>query len=280
MLREIHNRLCLSVLQKQARPPASWELQRSAVVFSPHYDDETLGAGGTIIQKRRSGAPVHIVFMTDGSRSHAKAMDGARLAEIRKAESLKAAAALGVAASAVTFLDFPELRLSHHRREAVERVAALLRRLSCQEVYVPSTLEPLLWSADHHETTDVVFRALASVGQRPQVLEYLVWFWYHWPWVSLSHGGDRRQLLRLTLSNWFGTRGWGRLNIGVPIGDALPQKRAALDEYKSQMTRLIGHKPWPTLADVGGGEFLKRFYHPVEFFRQYTFVPPANGEMS
>jgi LmbE family N-acetylglucosaminyl deacetylase len=40
------------------------------VVFSPHPDDETLGCGSTIIKKKRLGADVTIVFMTDGSKSH------------------------------------------------------------------------------------------------------------------------------------------------------------------------------------------------------------------
>ena len=46
------------------------ELKRSAIFFSPHQDDETLGCGGTIIRKKRMGAEVKIVFMTDGCNSH------------------------------------------------------------------------------------------------------------------------------------------------------------------------------------------------------------------
>jgi LmbE family N-acetylglucosaminyl deacetylase len=41
------------------------------LIVSPHCDDETLGAGGTIAQARKLGARVQVVFMTngDGSRS-------------------------------------------------------------------------------------------------------------------------------------------------------------------------------------------------------------------
>lgn len=247
------------------------------MVFSPHYDDETLGVGGTIIQKRKQGAAVYLVFMTDGSRSHADAMDGSRLSVLRRAEALQAASTLGVIDSRISFLEFPEKRLAQHHDEAVTRVAALLSRLQCEEVYVPSTLEPLLWSPDHNVTTDVVFQALARVGQQPQIFEYLVWFWYHWPWVPFWRSGDVRQLLKLTVRNRFGLPGWSGLNTAVRIADVLPQKRAALDKYKSQMTRLTVDRPWPILGDVGGGDFLKRFYDPVEFFRQYTFRSPATG---
>lgn len=46
------------------------DLERTATVFSPHSDDETLGCGGTIIKKKRAGAKVKIVFIPDGRKSH------------------------------------------------------------------------------------------------------------------------------------------------------------------------------------------------------------------
>jgi LmbE family N-acetylglucosaminyl deacetylase len=45
-------------------------LKKTALIFSPHFDDETLGCGGMIIKKKQIGAKVKIVFMTDGSKSH------------------------------------------------------------------------------------------------------------------------------------------------------------------------------------------------------------------
>ncbi len=43
---------------------------RSALVFSPHPDDESLGCGGTIIKKKSLGARVKLVHMTDGSAAN------------------------------------------------------------------------------------------------------------------------------------------------------------------------------------------------------------------
>lgn len=40
--------------------------QRSAIVFSPHQDDETLGCGGMIALRRAQNIPVSVVFLTDG----------------------------------------------------------------------------------------------------------------------------------------------------------------------------------------------------------------------
>ena len=38
------------------------ELSRSAIVFSPHFDDETLGCGGLICKLVAAGAPVDAVL--------------------------------------------------------------------------------------------------------------------------------------------------------------------------------------------------------------------------
>jgi LmbE family N-acetylglucosaminyl deacetylase len=274
MIRQVHRRLCQNVLSGRAGALTKSQLNRSAVIFSPHYDDETLGVGGTIIQKRKAGARVKLVFMTDGSRSHAGAIEGALLSAMRRSEALRAASILGVPEVDVTFLELPETRLSQHRPEALRRVAAVLSGFDCEEVYVPSQLEPLLWSADHNVTTDVVFQALSQSGRRPEILEYVIWFWYHWPWVPVERGVDIRRLLKLSWASRFGIAACAGLNACVPIGDVIGQKRNALDQYETQMTRIMTDRPWPILSDVADGEFLKWFFQKAEYFRRYRYQAP------
>jgi LmbE family N-acetylglucosaminyl deacetylase len=276
-VRRICNQLCRRALDARTRRDAQPRLEGTAVVFSPHYDDETLGAGGTIIRKRRLGAEVHLVFMTDGSRSHASVMDGPRLSAVRRAEALKAARELGVPDSHVRFLELPETRMAQHIPDAVDRVARLLSEVRCQQVFIPSRLEPLIWSADHNVTTEVVFQALARLGQRPEIWEYLVWFWYHWPWVPLRRGADARQVFRLTCRNLFGLSAWMGLNTAVNVAEVQPEKRRALDQYESQMTRLVPDKPWPVLSDVAQGEFLKCFFQPSEYFKRHSDASARNA---
>jgi LmbE family N-acetylglucosaminyl deacetylase len=270
MFRSTYGTHLFQLIERRARPADRLLLERSAVVFSPHYDDETLGAGGTIIKKIRCGAAVHLVFMTDGSRSHAHAIDGTRLSAIRRAEALEAASTLGVQPSHVSFLELPETRLLHVRERAVERISEILLELRCEQVFVPSTLEPILWSSDHLVTTEAVFAALERVGQQPEIFEYLVWFWYHWPWVALRRHSDVRQLLRLSLKSRFGLAITG-LNTAVHVRDALQQKLAALDQYRSQMTRLITDSTWPVLTDVAQGDFVSRFFQSSELFKTYRY---------
>jgi len=257
---------------KRAIRPTTLQMESSAVVFSPHFDDETLGVGGTIIKKRRCGATVYLVFMTNGSRSHSHAMDGTRLSALRRNEGLHAAKFLGIDEDHVIFLDYPETNLELHAVEAVQRVIGILSALRCQQVFVPSTLEPEIWSADHKSTTDIVFRALNSSKERPEIFEYGVWFWYHWPWVPILSSEDTRQLLKLSWEALFGLSAYMHFNTAISIADVLSEKRLALEKHKSQMMRLVEDKPWPVLGDVGQGEFLKLFFRSNEFFTSYQYT--------
>lgn len=242
------------------------------LLFSPHYDDETLGAGATIIQMREHGVPVHLVFMTDGSTSHAQWMDRATLSRLRREESIRAAAVLGVDANHVHLLEIPEKRVHEHRAEAVARAAELITRLEPGTLFVPAVAEPLVWSSDHCTTASIVFEALDSTGARPEIVEYLVWFWYHWPWVPVFTDADRSQLLRLSWQYRFGARAFDVVNCAVPISDDVRSRKwNALSEYKTQMTRFASDKPWPILADVAQGEFLQCFFGAREYFRAYPY---------
>lgn len=88
------------------------------LVFAPHPDDETLGAGGLICQARRRGAAVRVVFFTRGDGyslcatvrygQHPGADAMQRLGHDRQGEALAALAALGVDAAHATFLGYPD----------------------------------------------------------------------------------------------------------------------------------------------------------------------------
>ena len=277
IFRRMACRLGWSLLDRRAPEWVPQDVAGLSVVFSPHYDDETLGAGGAILRLRQLGAPVQIVYMTDGSRSHAGAMPGAELSALRRQEGLRAAAALGVDAGHVTFLEYPETRLVSHRDEAVRRVAELLARLACRRVFVPSTFEPDVWSPDHRATTEIVFAALAQTGRRCEVLEYLVWFWYHWPWVPVLGTGDTRQLLKLSWQNAFGLRARHAINASVSLTALGSRKREALEQHRTQMTRFRTDKPWPVLADVARGEFLENFFRSREWFKASVWKGDADA---
>ena len=108
----------LAMAREQFRSAPTFAASDRLLILSPHCDDETLGAGGTIAQARRAGARVQVVFFTngDGSRStqiaentkNLRRFSFLELALMRQQESVAAVAELGVAREDVVFLGYPD----------------------------------------------------------------------------------------------------------------------------------------------------------------------------
>ncbi len=259
---------CQRLLHLTATELGAQDLKRSALVFSPHFDDETLGCGGTILRKRKVGASVKIVFLTDGSKSHNQFVSEDELRETRKREGFAAARVLGVDAEDVFVLGFEETRLQEQSDVAISRVDEILRKERPQDVFVPYHRDP---PADHVATHQIVWAALQAYGKDVTVYEYPIWFWRQWPWTStrnLTHCGIRRSAKECIIS-CIGLLGECRWR--VRIADVIPEKRAALEQYRSQMTRLNSEPRWPTLGDVSDGEFLECFFQAHERFSKRVF---------
>jgi LmbE family N-acetylglucosaminyl deacetylase len=251
-----------------SRPYEPVSVTTSAVVFSPHPDDETLGCGATIALKRRAGARVTVVEMTDGAASHPILIEPVALREVRAAEARAAAAVLGVAAEDVVLLGYPDGALATCADDAIERVAAALETLRPREVFVPYRDDG---HADHVATCAIVRAALARCAFPPPVVyEYPVWFLHHWPLVDESAHG-RVPVLSTLL---WGVRGARRLRrefgSATDARDVLALKRRALECHRSQMTRPAGDSSWFSLADISGGDFLGLFLGAREVFRKTT----------
>ena len=89
------------------------------MVFSPHPDDETLGAGGLIQRVLQSGGKVKVVFMTSGDGypegvemedhiAHPTAQDYREYGTLRQKEALRVLATLGMKVENIIFLGFPD----------------------------------------------------------------------------------------------------------------------------------------------------------------------------
>jgi LmbE family N-acetylglucosaminyl deacetylase len=247
------------------------ELEKPAIVFSPHPDDETLGCGGTLIRKIRAGAPVDIVFLTDGCRSHRQFLSGNDLREIRAREALAAARKLGVGEEHVIFLGIENGKLDIDQELTREKIRQILLRLRPEQIFIPYRREPFL---EHSIANEIIMLALVSSNLRPDILEYPIWFWKQWPWVSLEAQVEGYHLGRTKkkMFFWFGLQLLKEFRCSVYIEDLLDLKQAALAEHKSQMTRLNGNDQWTILSDVGEGCFLNCFFQRCEVFHQYHFV--------
>ena len=241
---------------------------RSAVVFAPHQDDESLGCGGTIIRKREAGAPVGIVFMTDGAASHRQFLGEDEIRGTREEEALRAAEKLGVDESDVRFLGYPDGRLGDCHDLAVRRVREILERARPEEVFIPFRNDG---TADHEATYRIVVEALEALPGAVDVYEYPVWFWNQWPWVSLQFGFGRQSIktFRHVVGSGCGASFFRSFRDGFFVGDVLDKKRQALGEHRSQMSRPVSEADWPILSDVSGGEFLECFFQEFEVFHRW-----------
>jgi len=81
------------------------------LVFTPHPDDETLGAGGFIYDAEKNGAEVKVVLATDGNKHG--------LRDQRYAEFRKATADLGVKNNDLVFLGHHDGQLSSENQDQV-----------------------------------------------------------------------------------------------------------------------------------------------------------------
>jgi LmbE family N-acetylglucosaminyl deacetylase len=94
------------------------------MIFSPHPDDESLGAGGLIQRVLSAGGKVKVVFMTNGDGfpegvekenhiARPTAKDYTIYGEERRLEAVKAVTTLGLKEQNVVFLGFPDGGLTY-----------------------------------------------------------------------------------------------------------------------------------------------------------------------
>ena len=219
---------------------------KSTLIVSPHQDDETLGCGGIIALKRAQDIAVNVLFMTDGSASHCwhPNFKNGEISPVRHQEAIEALQILGVEESQIRFLDQPDGQLKWVSESVQESIVTQLTNhiLAVQpgEIYVTHRHDR---SNDHEMTYSLIKAAIQQSGLTIDLLEYPIWIL----WKPLLF----KDLSPQELS------GAKRLFIGT----VMPQKRRALEAYRSQYTP-IGE----TTSTVLPKGFLWRFFLPYEVF--------------
>ena len=147
----------------------------AAMVLAPHPDDESLGCGGLIAAACEAGQPPLLVMLTDGAGSHpnSRSHPAARLRGLREAETLAAAACLGLAADRVVFLRYKDTEAPHAGpglAVAAERIVGLLRAYGCKSLIAPWRHDPHC----DHEAAAFIATAAAKAAKVPH-WAYPVW---------------------------------------------------------------------------------------------------------
>ena len=132
---------------------------RRVLCVQPHYDDNDIGAGGTIAQWSAQGRKVVLVVCTNGDKGTSdRCITSEELVEIRQKEQRKAAEVLGIAE--VAFLGYPDQGLE----DSVEFRESLVRQIRTRRPETVMTIDPnrkYIRHRDHHNagrvTLDAVF---------------------------------------------------------------------------------------------------------------------------
>lgn len=170
---------------------AAWPMISSServMLVAPHPDDETLAAGGLLQRASRAGAPIRILFATNGDnnlwmhrimerRWQIGPDDRARYGQRRQEEARAALARLGVGEEAACFLGHPDLGLTgelvHGDGEMVETLTREIRQWRPTLLIIPSAYD---WHPDHSALAVMSQLALSQAGAeaRPaQVISYM-----------------------------------------------------------------------------------------------------------
>lgn len=104
---------------------------KTILVVTPHPDDETFSAGGTLAKLAKNGNKIQILIYTnDNAGSRDPKMTKKRLAQIRKAEEEEACAILGIPKENITWLGHDDGMLEYvDRKDLTKQVCREIRRV-------------------------------------------------------------------------------------------------------------------------------------------------------
>jgi LmbE family N-acetylglucosaminyl deacetylase len=215
------------------------KLSKRLIVFSPHPDDETLGCGGTIAKKISENYEVTIVVMTDGRLAFSSVLGinsnptPEELKSIRKEEVIRAAAILGVPRRNLVFFDFEDRTLKEHEKEAEAKVKSIFEANPPAEIYFPYEKDCHM---DHQATNRIVSHSVKHL--KDSTLEYQ---------YSIV---QRFTCLGPKIVGWSLQNRLSDNLVQIDISEFLPLKKAAIKEFKSQLTILSDKQKRPVLTEI------------------------------
>jgi len=177
-------RFLVALRRATHRLPVQLETVRRArvMVLAPHFDDESIACGGTLLLHKSAGSEVCVVFVSDSSGALADPVAAAQVRAVRRAEMQQVQAALAL--DSVVELEFPDGSLVRHERAIAERLAEALKIFRPEQVFCPFPVDA---HADHQATALAFAQATELAGWRGEVLAYEVWSTL-WPNTAIDIG--------------------------------------------------------------------------------------------
>ncbi len=196
-------------------------MTQSIMVFSPHFDDESIGCGGAIARHSTEGDHVTVVFMTRGDTGNMMPgidLDAEANERTRKAEAVEAVELLGV--QQVEYLDLPDGFLCWEAK-TIQLIIQLIRQHQPSIVYAPHAEDR---HTDHKATHDIVRDALPRAS-----------------WSIFPNLG--REPWAVTEARYYEV--WTPIqspNLLIDISAYADTKRAAISRYASQLAAVPYHE--------------------------------------
>lgn len=139
---------------------------RRLLFIAAHPDDETIGAGGTMLRALKSGQKIHVLYVTDGGQGGAGSYEVNRA--LRRQEALDQAEALGVTHE---FLGAPD-GLFQVTDELSHLLAEKIRAFSPDSIFLPWLLEA---NVAHRQANRLLLAALEREPSEAAIFAYQVW---------------------------------------------------------------------------------------------------------
>ena len=181
------------------------------LVLAPHFDDEAIACGGTLLLHHAAGSEVQIVFISDSSGALADPVAAGQVKATRRLEMQQVQAAL--APASVIELGFADGALVRHEHAIAERLAETLKTFRPEQVLCPFPVDA---HADHQATALAFARATELAGWDGDVLAYEVWSTL-WPNLAIDIGAvaeAKARLIRLYASQ-MGDRDYAEAILGL-----------------------------------------------------------------
>lgn len=235
---------------------------RSSVVFAPHPDDETLGAGATIARKRAQDTDVTVVITADGRHSHkSRLLTEWELRDIRAEEGYAACAALGVDHTNVQQWGFEDTHVGEEFDALCERIEKVIDYTKPEEVLVICGRD---WHIDHYSVNQAVRLVLREMKFGGEVLEFPVWFWKDGPWLERYNKSLLGKVAHI-LSDPIRATFTARPQL-VSTAGFLSTKQRSWKAHVSQNTNLTGEPGWAIMDPSYVADFFGNYevFFPVD----------------
>jgi LmbE family N-acetylglucosaminyl deacetylase len=232
--------------ERQLEPVAlPVETLRSLLVIAPHQDDETIGAGGTLLLAQRAGVKRDVLFVTDGGSRGATsyAASPEEVVRIRDAEAEEVCARLGAG--------LQRLGIANARPRPgvadLDRLAGILEELDPQVILLP-------WLLDGPARHRMVHHLLWLAHRRRRLRDVEVWGYQ-------VHNG--------LLPNGF-----------VDITAVADAKRALIERYRSQLEHVRRYDHIAMGMSASNARFLPDYKgDPVERYVEIFFTLPLHEHL-